>query len=364
MEKVLTKKIVYLVLFIILIFGGLFGSKFLQIEQETTSRKAPPPPQVSIVKVAKQQWANNLSAVGNITPLLGIILSNEVAGVVSAIHFKSGQRVKKGDVLVELNTDTDQALLNGLLASERLAQIKFKRQAKLLIKKVTSLSSHDEARAVLDVAKTAVLAQESIMSKKRIHAPFGGVMGICQISLGQYLGKGHNIAPLVSLSSTYADFSLAERYVSQVRIDQKVSVRVQAYPNQVFSGKVQAINPSLDQLTRTIAIRAIIDNPEGQLKPSMFADVTLTISAPSPILTLPETAVTYNTYGESVFIVVHNDNKATVIQRSIKSGEHRQGYVEIIDGLTLDDSVVNEGQVKLRNGMAITITQPSTTTKP
>ena len=364
MEKVLAKKIVYLALFVILIFGGLFGSKFLQIEQAKASRKAPPPPQVSIVKVAKQQWANNLSAVGNITPQLGIILSNEVAGIVSAIHFKSGQRVKKGELLIELNADTDQALLNGLLAAERLAQIKFKRQATLLVKKVTSLSSHDEARAVLDVAKTAVLAQKTIISKKRIHAPFDGVMGIRQISLGQYLDKGHNIAPLVSLSSTYADFSLAERYFSQVRIGQKVSVRVQAYPNQIFSGKVQAINPSLDQLTRTIAIRAIIDNPDGQLKPSMFADIKLTTSAPSTILTLPETAVTYNTYGESVFVVVHNDNKTTVIQRSIKSGEHRQGHVEIIEGLTLNDSVVNEGQVKLRNGMPIIITQPSTTSKP
>jgi len=364
MENPLAKKIVYLILFIALVFGGLFGSKFLQIEQAISSRKAPPPPQVSTVKVTEQQWANYLSTVGNITPKLGIILSNEMAGIVSAIHFTSGQHVKKDDLLLEINTDTDQALLNGLLASERLAQIKFKRQAKLLAKKVTSLSSHDEARAELDVANTAVLAQKSIISKKRIHAPFDGVMGIRQISLGQYLDKGHNIAQLVSLTLTYADFSLAERYFSQVRIGQDVSIQVQAYPQQTFSGKVQAINPSLDQLTRTIAIRAIIDNPEDKLKPSMFADIKITTSKSNPVLTLPETAVTYNTYGESVFVVVHKDNKATVIQRSIKSGLHRQGYVEILEGLTLNDSVVNEGHVKLRNGMPITIAQPSSTTKP
>jgi len=364
MENPLTKKIVYLILFVALLFGGLFASKFLQIEQAIASRKAPPPPQVSIVKVTEQQWANHLSAVGDIKPQLGIIVSNEIAGIVSSIHFKSGQRVKKGDLLLELNTDTDQALLNGLLASEHLAKIQFKRQAQLLVKKVTSLSSHDEARALLDVAKTAVLAQKSIISKKRILAPFTGQMGIRQISLGQYLDKGHDIAPLVSLSSTLVDFSLAERYFSDVRVGQTVSVHVQAYPNQTFNGTVQAINPGLDQLTRTIGIRAIIDNPEGKLKPSMFADIKLTTSVPRPILTLPETAVTYNTYGENVFVVVHKDGKATVTQRNIKSGQHRQGHVEILDGLTLSDSVVNEGQVKLRNGMPITIAQPSTSAKP
>ena len=359
----MTKKIIYLIVFIVLIFGGLFGSKFLQIEQAMASRKAPPPPVVAVVKVEQQQWANTLSAVGNINPQLGINLSNEVAGIVSNIHFESGQAVKKGDLLLELNTDTDQALLNGLLASERLAKIQFKRQVKLLANKATSLSSHDEARAVLDVAKTDVLAQQSIISKKRIHAPFTGVMGIRQISLGQYLDKGYSIAPLVSLSSTYADFSLAERYFSQVRIGQEVNVQVQAYPEQIFSGEVQAINPSLDQQTRTIAIRAIIDNPKGQLKPSMFANIKLKISAPSPVLTLPETAITYNTYGESVFVLTNNDNNTTVSQRSIKSGLHRQGYVEILQGLTIDDRVVNEGQVKLRSGMPVIIAQPSSSTQ-
>lgn len=359
----MAKKIVYLIVFVALIFGGLFGSKFLQIEQAISSRKAPPPPVVTVVKVAHQQWANNLSAVGNINPQLGIDLSNEVAGIVSSIHFESGQTVKEGDLLLELNTDTDQALLNGLLASERLAKIKFKRQVKLLANKATSLSSHDEARAVLDVAKTAVLAQQSVISKKRIHAPFTGTMGIRQISLGQYLDKGYNIAPLISLSSTYADFSLAERYFSHVQIGQEVSIQVQAYPNETFNGKVQAVNPNLDQHTRTIPIRALIYNPEGKLKPSMFADIKLNTSVPSPVLTLPETAIIYNTYGESVFLLTNNDNKTTVSQRNIKSGRHRQGYAEILQGLTVDDRVVNEGQVKLRSGMAVTIATPSDNTQ-
>ncbi|MEY8204191.1 MAG: efflux RND transporter periplasmic adaptor subunit, partial [Bermanella sp.] len=363
-ENILAKKIVALIIFIAIIFGGLFGSKFFQINQAMSSRKAPPPPVVSTVKVAEQSWKNNLSAVGNINPERGIILSNEIAGLVSRIHFKSGQTVSKGEVLLELNSETDQAVLNGLLAREHLASIKFNRQVKLLANKATSLSSHDEARAVLDVAKTAVLAQQSRVSKKRICAPFDGIMGIRQVSLGQYLDKGQEIAPLVSLSSTLADFSLAERYISQLHIGQTVSVQVQAYPSQTFTGKVQAINPGFDQRTRTIAVRAVIANPQHKLKPGMFADIQLTTSQPSAVLTLPETAVSYNTYGDSVFVVVNGATNTTVVQRSIKSGRRQHGHVEVLQGLTVNDSVVNEGHIKLRNGMSITIAQPTHTTTP
>lgn len=363
-ENILAKKIVALIIFIVIIFGGLFGSKFFQINQAMSSRKAPPPPVVSTAKVTEQSWGNNLSAVGNINPERGITVSNEIAGLVSHIHFESGQTVSKGEVLLELNSETDQAVLNGLLATEQLAQIKLNRQVKLLANKATSLSSHDEAKAVLDVAKTAVLAQQSRVSKKRICAPFDGVMGIRQVNLGQYLDKGQQIAPLVSLSSSFADFSLAERYISQLHIGQTVSVQVQAYPGQTFTGKVQAINPGFDQRTRTIAVRAVLANPHNKLKPGMFADIQLTTSQPSTVLTLPETAVSYNTYGDSVFVVVNADAKSTVMQRSIKSGRRRHGQVEILQGLTVNDSVVNEGHIKLRNGMPITIAQPTHTTTP
>jgi membrane fusion protein (multidrug efflux system) len=355
LENLLSKKIVFLVVFIVLLFGGLFGSKFLQINKAMSSRKPPPPPVVTTTEVVEKQWKNILSTVGTINPVLGVIISNEIAGVISILHAESGQSVNKGDLIIELDTSTDKANLNGLLASQKLAQIKFNRQAKLLKKNSTSKSSYDQASAELNIAKANVVAQQSIIDKKQIRASFAGKLGIRQVSLGQYLDKGTQIIPLVSLASTIADFSFAERHFAQLKVNQKVMIRVQAYPNEVFEGKIQAINPGLHQETRTIAVRAVIDNPDEKLRAGMFADVSVIVSEPQSALTLPETAVLYNTYGENVYIVLEKDNKHTVEQRSIETARRRDGLIEIISGLALHDTVVNEGHVKLRNGLAITI---------
>jgi len=351
----LSKKIILLVIVVLLIFGGLFGTKFLQIEKAQSSRKPPPPPVVTTTNVVEEQWESILSSVGTINPVLGVILSNEIAGIISALHVESGEFVNEGDLILELDTSTDRANLDGLMAAEKLALIKFKRQVKLLKNKATSRSSHDEARAELDIAKAAVISQKSIIDKKRIRAPFTGKMGIRQVSLGQYLDKGTQIAPLVSLSTTIADFAFPERHFAQLKVDQTVKIQVQAYPNEIFEGKIQAINPGLHQETRTIAVRAVLNNPDEKLRAGMFAEVNVITSEVSPVLTLPETTVLYSTYGENVYVVVNIDDKNIVEQRTIKTGEHRQGRVAIIDGLKLHDTVIDEGHVKLRNGLAITI---------
>jgi len=353
----LGKKIGLLIFLILVIFGGLFGAKFWQIDKAMSSRKAPPPPTITATQVSQELWKPSLSAVGSINPVLGVILSNEVAGIVSKLHFSSGQSVNKGDLLLELNTATDKAVLKGLIASEKLALIKFQRQVALLEKKATSRSSHDEARAELDVAKAAVIAQRSTLEKKRLRAPFSGDIGIRQVSLGQYIDKGHQIAPLVSLESTLVDFTLPERNFADLRVNQEVRIRVQAYPDKVFKGKIQAMNPGLHEETRTIAVRAIIDNSDKKLRAGMFANIEVITSEPQPVLSLLETAVSYNTYGENVFIVMTRDGKNTVEQRSIKTGLHRDGRVEILQGLSLGDTVVNEGHVKLRNNIEVTVTQ-------
>ncbi|PCH86052.1 MAG: efflux transporter periplasmic adaptor subunit [Piscirickettsiaceae bacterium] len=351
----MSKKIVFLVLAIILIFGGLFGTKFIQINNAMSSRKPPPPPVVTTVTVATQQWGNTLSTVGTINPVLGVILSNEIAGIVSALPVESGQHVNKGDVLIELDTSTDQARLNGLVSSEKLALIKFNRLAKLLKSNTTSRSSYDEARAQLDVAKAAVVEQQSIINKKKIRAPFSGKLGIRQVSLGQYLDKGTQIYPLVSLATTIADFSFPERDFAKLKEHQPVKIQVQAYPNETFEGVIQAINPGIHEETRTIAVRAVVNNPNEKLRAGMFADVSVVVSAPKPVLTLPETTVLYNTYGENVYLVKQKDNKKIAVLQVIKTGKHRHGHVEITHGLTLGDTVVDEGHVKLRNGQNITI---------
>ncbi|MEH6502364.1 MAG: efflux RND transporter periplasmic adaptor subunit [Cycloclasticus sp.] len=360
----MSKKIVLLLIVILLIFGGLFVTKFLQINKAMSSRKAPPPPLVTTVNVVQEKWQQMLPTIGSLNPLSGISVSNEVAGIVSAIHFQSGQAVSKGNLLVELDTSTDQAQLNGLKAAAKLAQLKFNRQASLLKSKATSRSSHDEARAELDLANAAVIAQQSTLDKKRIRAPFDGVIGIRQISPGQYLDKGYQIAPLVSLSPIFADFTLAERYVADIAVNQTIQLQVQAYPDEVFEGRIQAINPNLDTNTRTLSIRALIDNAELKLKAGMFANINILVSQPKTVLTLPDTTITYNTYGENVFIVIDKDDKKVVQHRTIKIGQSRHGRVEIQQGLSLHDTVVNEGHVKLRNGIAISISDTSASPTP
>ena len=183
----LSKKIILLVAFVIVLFGGLFGSKFLQINKAMSSRKAPPPPTITTTQVIQEQWQSALSTIGTVNPELGVVLSNEVAGTVSALNSKSGDSVNKGDLILELDTSTDQAKLNGLLANKNLAQIKFNRLSTLLKRKATSTSSFDEARAELDVAKASVIEQQSLINKKKIRAPFSGKLGIRQVSLGQYI---------------------------------------------------------------------------------------------------------------------------------------------------------------------------------
>lgn len=351
----MSKKIILLAIFVLLLFGGLFGFKFLQINKAQSSRKAPPPPVVTTVDVIEEQWENTLSSVGTINPILGITLSNEIAGIISALHVDSGALVNKGDLILELDTSTDRANLDGLIAAEKLALIKFKRQATLLKNKATSRSSHDEARAELDIAKAAVISQKSLIDKKIIRAPFTGKVGIRLVSLGQYLDKGTEIASLVSLSPIVADFSFPERHFAQLNVGQLVKIHVQAYPGETFEGNIQAINPSLHQETRSIGVRATLNNPDEKLRAGMFAEVSAVISKANPVLTLPETAVLFNTYGENVYIVKQQDNKNIVELRNIKTGSHRNGRVQIIKGLSLNDSVVDEGHVKLRNGQTVTI---------
>lgn len=349
------KRNIIVVIAILLVIGSLFGTKFSQINDAMQSRKAPPPATVTTTRVITETWQPSIAAIGDIKATQGIVLANEFAGIVSAIHFKSGQSVNRGDLLIELETSTDKAELKGLLASQNLAQLKYNRQVKLLKTKSTSKSNRDEALALLDQAKAAVITKQSIINKKLIRAPFSGVIGIRQVNLGQYLDKGHSIAPLESLNPLYVDFSLAEKHFSALALGQTVNINVQAYPKQSFSGIVSAINPGVEKNTRAVNLRATLNNAEKLLRPGMFAEVKLLTTDPQPYLTLPDTAITYNTYGESVYIILEKEGKSIAQYRAIKTGIKKLGRVSISEGLTINDHIVNAGQVKLRNNIPVTI---------
>jgi membrane fusion protein, multidrug efflux system len=349
------KRLLIVIVFSLLVFGGLFGTKVLQIQTAMANRQMPPPPMVAVSEVREETWQPSLSAVGSLETSAGIQISNEVAGVVKAFHFKSGEKVNEGQLLVELDSSTEQADLDRLKASQWLAQVKFDRVKQLITKKLSSQSEYDEAQALLNEARASVALQQALLEKKRIRAPFSGRLGIRQVSLGEYLAVGADIVSLDALDLMYADFSLPERTLSKLAIGQTVRVRVQAYPDELFEGLIAAITPAVDVGTRSIRIRADLSNPDEKLQPGMFAYVEVMMPQEQVVLTLPDTAITYNPYGEYVYVVETSEEGDKVVNRQVETGATRKGRVEITKGLKADERVVSAGQIKLRNGMAVQI---------
>ncbi len=352
----MTKRLILVILLLLVIFGGIFGWKYYSGMKMAEMMSQPPPPAVvASAEVSVESWQPYLHAVGSVKPTQGIFVTTEVAGLVHEILAESGQVVKTGDLLLRLDDSVDKADMDGLVAQRTLAKLQFERARKLLRDKSISQSDYDASRASLDSAEAAVAAKRALIDKKSIHAPFDGQLGIADINLGQYLSPGDAIAPLQSLDPVYVDYSLPERHLPQVHVGQAVTVDVQAWTDRHFEGSITAINPGVDTGTRTLRLRATLDNPEHLLRPGMFAEVRTVLPLRNNILTLPRTAVTYNPYGETVFVIRKSDAGLSVQNRPVKTGEVREGRVEIIEGLKAGDLVVSAGHNKLRNGQPVTI---------
>lgn len=349
------KRLLFVVVLLLVVFGAVFGWKYHQIQQGMASRKPPPPAVVAMTEVREETWESHLSAVGSLVAAAGIDVTNEVPGKVSALRFESGALAKEGQLLIELDASADLAELEGLLAAQRLARVKYQRLAELLPTKSASKADYDEAKAMFDVAEAAAEAKRAVIAKKKVLAPFGGRLGIRKVDLGQYLAPGSAIVPLEALNPIYADFSLPERYLAMLAVGQQVFVGVQAYPGETFEGRITALNPGIEEGTRSLKVRAVLDNPQERLRPGMFAEVRVRLSADSRVLTIPDTAITYAPYGDSVFALVQGEQGLTVQRKQVETGETRQGRVAIVSGLAQGDRVVSAGQVKLRNGMPVTL---------
>jgi membrane fusion protein (multidrug efflux system) len=347
-------------LFLVLLFlgavlGGIFGWKYTQMQQQAAMGGPPPPPVVAAADVTEESWQPRLKAVGSLVATQGIFVTNEVSGQVREIHFESGQEVKKGDLLIQLDDSVDQADLKGLIAQRDLAKVKLGRFAKLIKDRSASQSDYDEAKAELDGAEAAVAAKEALIAKKRITSPFDGRLGIRIVDLGEYLPPGSQIVPLDALDPIFADYSLPERHLPQVAAGKQVILSVAAYPGREFTGTISAINPGVEEKTRTMKVRATLDNAEGLLRPGMFAEVSTLLPARDSLLTLPRTAITFAPYGDTVFLIEEKDGQTLVQRRQVQTGHAQEGRVEIVEGLAAGDRVVIAGQVKLRNGQAVTV---------
>lgn len=336
--------------------AGLALLKYRQIQGEIAQFSQPlPAPVVEVAEVRETRWEPTLNAVGSVQAVQGVAVSNQVAGQVKEIRFDSGVQVRQGQVLVLLDDDVDQADLEGLQAAERLASLQLQRNLSLLKDRAVSQGDVDQVSAQLDQARAQVKSKQATIDKKVIRAPFDGQLGIRQIDLGQFLPEGTPIVLLQALDPIYVDYSLPEREIGNLEVGQGVRVQVAAHPSETFAGAIAAIAPGVEKGTRSLQVRARFANPQTKLRPGMFARVETLLPAQERVLTLPREAITFNTYGDSVFLVEEKDGKVQVQRRQIQTGAVRGGEVTVIAGLEAGDRVVSAGQVKLMNGQEIHI---------
>ena len=352
----MTKRMLLVLLALGLVLGAMFGWKHYQAQKMAALASMPPPPaSVSAAYVQTETWQPYLAAVGSLVATQGILVTTEVAGKVSAIRFESGQQVEAGTLLLQLDDSVDQAQLEGIVAERRMADLQFKRREELLDSKTISRSDVDEARLRLENAIANLATKQAQIAKKRITAPFSGWLGIRQVDLGEYLQPGAAIVPLDAMDPIHVDYSLPERQLDQISVGQPVEIEVQAFPGEVFSGRIAAVNPAIDTGTRSLRVRATLENPQARLRPGMFAEVRTVLPQRPGVLTLPQTALTYNPYGDSVYVIQEDESGSRVQRRQVETGEVRNGQVEIVQGLQAGEQVVTAGQVKLRNDQPVVI---------
>ena len=331
------------------------------------------PPTISTVKVVSEDWQPKLNAVGTLRAVNGADLSSELAGIVQSINFESGSDVEKDTILVQLRDDDDIAKLHALEAANHIAEINYQRDLKEVKAQAIAQATVDADAATLDGAKAQVVAQQALIDKKTIKAPFTGHLGIRQVDVGQYLQPGTAIVTLQQLDPIYVDFSLPEQSLTHLTLGQKVRAHVDAQPDVTFEGEISAINAKIDEATRNILVRATFKNPDHKLLPGMFADTAVDVDKPVRYITLPQAAIVFNTYGNTVFLVQKKDGdtsdkpQLTVQQSVVVTGETRGDQIAVLSGIKDGDEVVTSGQVKLRNGMQVVVnndTQPSNDPDP
>jgi len=343
------------IIFLGIVLGGIFGYKFYQFGQMQEQMSQPQSPAlISATEAQTERWTPAIKAVGSVEAVNGIEVANEVPGVVEQINFESGDTVEQGDVLVRLNADIDEAALRTRRAEAQLAEQEFQRIADLLPKRAVSQSQYDEAKANLDAARARVNEAEAQLSKKVIRAPFDGTLGIRMVDQGEYTATGTPIVEINMLDPIYVDYTLSEKDLPNVATGYPVVATVAAVPEQTFEGRVSAINTSVNPETRTVRIRATLDNPQSRLRPGMFATIQTRQPEDMAVVTVPRPAISYNTYGDFVFVVEENDEgDLAVSRRTIITGETRDTRVAVLSGLEAGETVVAKGLLRLRDGQKV-----------
>ena len=343
--------------------GSLAYQKYSQIQQQIAQgSQVPPPISVTVAKAKAAMWESRVAAIGSLVAFQGVDVTTEVSGVITSITFDSGNTIAKDKLLFELDNRTEMANLEAARARLASDNSQYQRLLKLKDQSFVTKNDIDTQAALVDISEAEVRIAQVALAKKKIYSPFSGKLGIRQIDLGQYVAPGDNIVTLLSLDKLYLDFTLPEANFNDLVDNQSLEFKVRSYPEQLFSARVEAWNPQLDVNTRNVAIRAIVDNRKGLLAPGMFADISLNSQRQLPVLTVPETAIFYNIYGEAVYVLELQpasegsaDPDYRLAARQVDVLYRREGIAGVRSGLKADDIVVTSGQLKLYPSLRVSI---------
>jgi membrane fusion protein, multidrug efflux system len=356
---------VIVILGLVVVIGALVAIKGSQIGMligmgEAMKKSGPPPEVVSTALAQKQTWEDTLSSVGSVVSAKGVAVANDAPGLVSRLHFESGDTVKKGEILVELDTSVERAQLTSLKARRDLAQISSNRSKALVTSGAVAQSQVDVDESQLKSLTADVSALSAQIERKVVRAPFSGKLGMRAVNVGQYLAPGTQVTTLESAEATLVEFSLPQQALPKLKVGMKVRALASGDPKPIAEGAISAIDPTIDPLTRNIKARATLPDDEARLKPGMFLRVEIVLPQKSEVVAVPQTAIVHASYGDSVFVGEEKagpDGKPRKVaqQHFVKVGATRGDFVSVLNGLEADKEVVTAGAFKLRNGIPLKI---------
>lgn len=361
-KKILLRMLIML-LGVGLLFGGIFGYKLFsaRMSRQAMMTMRPPPVTVTALKAEFHDWQPKIKAVGSLRAVRGIDVTAETAGLVRTVNFKPNDEVRAGQLLIQLNADSDIARLKSLTAARELAQIVYERDKKQYAAQAVSQATLDADAADLKSKTAQVAEQTAVVAKKSIYAPFAGRLGITTTNPGLYVNPGDKIVTLQSLDPLYIDFNLPQQELSRLYIGQSVTATTDAYPGKTFGGRITAINPKIDTESRNVQVEATITNPKRILLPGMYVLIEVQSGRMQSYLTLPQAAITHNPYGETVYIIEEKKtakdgaSRLIVRQTFVTVGPVRGDQIAVLKGIQAGDTVVTSGQLKLKNRAEVII---------
>ncbi len=360
-SKSMTKQMLVMLGLMLLFIVAIGAWKRWQIKTgiAMAAKFAPPPTAVTTAVAKTERWQPVLGAVGSLKAVNGVTVSTDLAGIISQIAFQSGAAVKKGDLLVKLDSSQEEAELHTAEARRDLAKLSLDRQKNLRSSGAVSQSDYDSAESEFRQASGVVDAASALIARKTIVAPFDGILGIRQVDLGQYLDVGKPIVPLQSTDPIYVNFTLPQENLDQIAAGKKIRVKANGVAGDQFEGEITAIDSRFDESTRNIAIQGTVANAENRLRPGMFVNVEV-VQPEQDVVSIPATSISYAPYGDSIFVVKDiqgPDGKPFkgALQQFVKTGPTRGDQVSIISGVKAGDEVVSSGVFKLRSGIPVQV---------